>query len=81
MAFKGKNKDEQNDEQATEQATEVSGERPGSEPADDRGDASRAEDENRVANNGEVHDAGNSGLIGEAFTEGGVTGQADKPNG
>lgn len=60
---------------------EGSGDRPDNEPADDRGDASRAEDDpNRVANNGEVHDPGNSGLLGSDFT-GSVEGQADKPNG
>lgn len=40
-----------------------------------------AAEENRVAENGEVSDPGNSGLIGDAFTEGSVTGSADKPNG
>ena len=81
MAFK---KDKNQDQDQTEvQPVEVEGDqRPENEPADDRGEASRAEDDpNRVANNGEISDPGNSGLIGEAFTEGGVTGQADKPNG
>lgn len=40
-----------------------------------------APEEKRVAQNGEVHDPGNSGLLGEDFTEGSVTGQADKQNG
>ncbi len=80
MAFK-KHKDDQ--ENTEVQPVEVQGEdRPDAEPADDRGDASRAEDDpKRVVNNGDVSDPGNSGLIGEAFTEGSVTGQADKPNG
>jgi len=37
--------------------------------------------EDKVVNNGDVTDPGNSGLIGDAFTEGNVTGNADKPNG
>lgn len=46
----------------------------------DGGEATQ-EDPNRVANPGEVSDPGNSGLLGENFTEGSVTGNADKPNG
>ncbi len=67
-----------NEEKNDQNAEEV---RPDNEPTDDRGDASRAEDDpKRVANNGEVHDAGNSGLIGEDYTNA-AQGQADKPNG
>ncbi len=79
MAFK-KHKDDQ--ENTEVQPVEVDGQdRPDAEPADDRGDASRAEDgQTRVAQNGEVSDPGNSGLIGSDF-EGQVEGQADKPNG
>lgn len=78
MAFKGKDNKEQTEVEPVEVESE---DRPDAEPDDERGDASRAEDDpNRVANNGEVHDPGNSGLIGSDFT-GSVEGQADKPNG
>jgi hypothetical protein len=40
--------------------------------------AESEEDENKVVNNGEVSDPGNSGSFG---TDGSVTGEADKPNG
>ncbi len=85
MAFKkNKDSDQNTDQENTEVApVEVDGQnRPANEPADDRGDASRAEDsgQKRVAQNGEVSDPGNSGLIGSDF-EGQVEGQADKPNG
>ncbi len=84
MAFAKKDKNEQPDVENTEaQPVEVEGsdERPDNEPADDRGEASRAEDDpKRVANNGDVHDPGNSGLIGSEF-EGSVEGRADKQNG
>lgn len=74
-------KQNKNEKTEVEPVEVESDERPDAEPVDDRGDASRAEDEKRVVNNGEVSDPGNSGLIGEAFTEGSVTGSADKPNG
>jgi hypothetical protein len=87
-----KKKDEQPDEQATEQvaaaeAEQEQAEQGGAEPQTEPGEGQNplnqetAAQETRVANNGDVSDPGNSGLVGDAFTEGSVTGNADKPNG